>query len=363
MGPLPPDRPLLEDSGHDEEQHHERRQHAQGRVKPEDANRLEFAHDERHQANRRGARREAAGEPAERDRPRGHAPPGTAFQRLDQIVDEVNTARHAEGEHQKRHHDQDRIHPVTPGVQKREREPHAGQRHEKHENRIGERTERPPGEGEDHQRRRNAVGVEARGTRTVDRHVVDHRPGQVEVLLPGGRRLQEGAFDPGDGPAAVDEPRTGKGNDEAGRSAVGSDEHSLEPLEGGVAIERQGRSGEPLEDIGARGDRFKPEGAGGIAGGFRTGGHADEASGRRGVERAARPGGDDDVAAFKLPRELVVGLPRWKPGRHPFQRRCRIDAEDTDRRRGDPRAASGQRHQREQAHGQQPRPVGGRRGC
>ena len=113
----PSDRPARKEPRDHQKEHGKRSHHSYGRVEPKHADRLEFADDERDQPERRRTRGERAGQPAGLHRPQSRSLRGPLLPRLDEVIDEVNAPRHAEREHQQRHHDQHRVHPVAPGRQ------------------------------------------------------------------------------------------------------------------------------------------------------------------------------------------------------------------------------------------------------
>ena len=271
----------------------------------------------------------------------------------------MDAARHAEGEHEQRHHDQHGVHPVPPRHQRREAEADAQQRENEDEQGVPKRLERPPGEQEDHGGGRCAVDAEALGTGVVHRHVVDHGPGEVEIVGHRRGRPQQRVSNPGRRPAPVSEPRARERDDQAGLPTVRSDEHARESFDRGVAIERQRRRRQPVDRLRARDHRLKPPLTTGVARRRCARRGLDEPVDGGRAERASGPGGHDHVAAAKLTGKLRVGLPRWKRLRHPLDRRRRIDAENSKGRPCDPRRGEGQEHERARAHGKQPAILGG----
>ena len=348
------DRPALEEPGDDEEQHGEGEHDADRRVESKHADRLELAHHQRHKPHRRGACREGAGEPAQADRAPGDPIEPAVGERVDEVVGEVDSPRDAKREDEHRHDDEDRVHPVAPGGEPPEVEPDTGQRHEKDEQGIAEAAQRPPGEEEDDQRPRAPKPKKALHARFVDRDVVDDRAGEVELALRERRDPRERLADPGDGGAAVGEPDAREGDHQAGRPVVGADQHPAEPSRGLLAGERQRRIGELGQRHAAAGDRLKPRLAPRVLGALGAGCRSEEGVDRRGIERAAVPRRDHDVATLELAGELLVGRPRGERHRHPLHRRRGVDLEHAERRRHHPWGDGQKAEDRHQAHREEP---------
>ena len=266
----------------------------------------------------------------------------------------MDSPRHPEGQNEHRHDDQDRVHPVAPGGEPPEVEPDTGQRHEKNEQCIAETAQRPPGEEEDHHRPWAPEPKKTLHARLVDRDVVDDRAGEVELALRQGRDASERVTDPGHGDTPVGEPGAREGDHQAGRAVVGADEHPAQPFRRLLAREGEGRVGEPGQHHATAGDRFEPRLAIRSAGSFRATGRGAEGVERRGVERAAVPRRDYDIATLELAGELLVGLPRSERHRHPLDRRRGIDLEHAKRRRHHPRSDGQKAKDRRHAHREEP---------
>ena len=349
------DRPPFEDSRHDQKEHRQREHDADRGVEAEDPDRLELAHHQRRQADRGRAGRQAAGEPAEADRTPGDPRAAPDAERVDEVIREVDATRDAEREHEHRHDDENRIHPIAAGGEAPEVEADTGQRHEKHEESVGQTAERPPGEEEDHDRPRAAEPEEALHARLVDRDVVDHRSGEVEGLPRQPGDPPERGTDPGHGGTPVGEASAGEGDHEAGCPAVGSDEDAAESLHGLVTIERQRRIDQARQCQIATGDRLEPGGSLPVPR-RRAGRGGDEVGDLGSIECAAVPGGDDDVAALEFAGEFLVGRPGGKRRRDPLHRRRGIDPDHTQRRWHHPGGDSQKAEKCRYAHRKQPRP-------
>ena len=187
----------------------------------------------------------------------------------------------------------------------------------------------------------------------VDGDIVDHRSGQMEVLWCHPRHACKRGADPGNGLPAIGQAGARAGNEQAGGGAVGTDEHPLEPLDRQAWLQRQRRLCQPGDGIAAAGDRLKPDPALLVGGGGRPVGRLDEAVESGSIERAAIPGGDHNIAAFKLLREPLISFSGGEGRRHPFHRRRRLHAEHPQGRRRDPGGCQSHGRNRHQAHRQQ----------
>ena len=90
-----------------------------------------------------------------------------------------------------------------------------------------------------------------------------------------------------------------------------------------------------------------------VSGGGGPVGRLDEAVESGSIERAAIPGGDHNIAAFKLLREPLISYSGGEGRRHPFHRRRRLHAEHPQGRRRDPGGCQSHGRNRHQAHRQQ----------
>ena len=84
----------------------------------------------------------------------------------------------------------------------------------------------------------------------------------MEII--GMNRLsdQQRVADPGRRPTSIDEAGAGEADREKRLPAVGPDDHTLETLDRGIAIERKRRLHEPLQRFRSRHDRLEPRSAG-----------------------------------------------------------------------------------------------------